>query len=249
MKHPDRGNGGSRPDRGKGGSRKQQSSTASKPKGRGSGRVEIVFDPEERRKYLRGFSERKRERRAYGLAIQKVKDRKAKLEDRREQKKCELERIEEAELQKITLLKETLGRVEGNDDDADVQGKTQSKITYEDTATEQQWGGQVIVTTTVAPLSDDSDEETERKFKKKGKSLDTAQQYAGNVVKYMNQMKGSMPSKKKSANHKQQKGNHGAANMKGIGGATNLKMAKKVLMKVQSKVSVDTGKGKKKRKK
>jgi ribosomal RNA-processing protein 17 len=237
-----RGNG-----RGKGKQQSGSSSTASKSRNRGK---EIVFDPEERRKYLQGFSERKRQRRAYGLAIQKVKDRKAKLEDRRDNKQSELERIEEAERQKLTLLEETLGRIEGSSE-VPVQGTTQSKKTYEDKVTEEQWGGQVIVTTTVAPLSDDSDEEIGRatkSYSRKSQSIDTAQRYAGNVTKYMNQLKGSMPAKKKSAQNKFKKGSHGASNMKGIGGATNLKLAKKALMKEEAKTGGDRGKGKKKKK-
>jgi len=69
---------------------------------------EIVFDPEARRDYLRGFSERKRQRRAYGLAMQKVKDRKTKLEARKDLRKANLEQIEEAERLKEHVRKEAL---------------------------------------------------------------------------------------------------------------------------------------------
>ena len=68
------------------------------------GKKEIVFDPEARKAYLRGFSDRKRQRRAFGLAMQKVKDRKAKIDQRKQDKKDELERVEEAERQKEELM-------------------------------------------------------------------------------------------------------------------------------------------------
>eukprot|EP00536_Pseudo-nitzschia_multiseries_P002013 jgi/Psemu1/283424/fgenesh1_pg.27_\ len=79
---------------------------------------ELVFDPEARKAHLRGFSERKRQRRAFGLAMQKVKDRQAKIDERASTKKSELERLLEAERQKTNLLEEaiqmnnaTLGKV------------------------------------------------------------------------------------------------------------------------------------------
>lgn len=208
---------------------------------------EIVFDPEERRKYLRGFSDRKKQRRAFGLAMQKVKDRKAKLEDRREQRKEELERVEEAEQQKRTLLEEALGRAAEVDDNAEAAAVSQSQTAlYSDQATAQQWGGQVIVTTTIANLSDDESDEEEQPKKKK--AIDLQQRYAGNVDKYMTKLQANMPKKKSSSGNRATKGNHGAANMKGIGGASNLKMAKKALTKVQGKTAVaETGKRKKKR--
>jgi len=223
-------------------------STTMKRKNRGK---DIVFDPEERRNYLRGFSERKQQRRAFGLAMQKVKDRTAKLEDRKEHRKSELERIEEAERQKRTLLDEAvLGRLGEVDDDTDILPTADSKTaTYQDKASADKWGGQVIVTTTIATFSDESDDEEEGKTKQK-QSIDKRQRYAGDVTKFINKMKGSMPAKKKSTHGGQpQKGIHGAASMKGIGGATNLKLAKKALSKVNTKVAAPAkGKGKKRRK-
>ena len=40
------------------------------------------------REYLTGFSKRKQERRRFGLAMQKVKDRKARLAEREEVRAC-----------------------------------------------------------------------------------------------------------------------------------------------------------------
>jgi len=93
---------------------------------RGSKR-EVVFDPEARKDHLRGFSERKRQRRAFGLAMQKVKDRKAKIEQRASEKKHELERVEEAEQQKEQWMEEIVRMNNyaldsfggGKDDDSD----------------------------------------------------------------------------------------------------------------------------------
>jgi hypothetical protein len=56
-------------------------------------KVEITFDPTGRREYLTGFSARKKERRAFGLAMQKVKDREAKLVERKEQREAQLEKM------------------------------------------------------------------------------------------------------------------------------------------------------------
>mmetsp|Transcript_21983 Transcript_21983/g.33363 ORF Transcript_21983/g.33363 Transcript_21983/m.33363 type:complete len:190 (+) Transcript_21983:159-728(+) len=160
---------------------------------------EIVFDPEERENHLRGFSDRKRERRAYGLAMQKLKDRKAKLEDRKTQKESELEQIEQAETQKRNLLKETLGRLEEDTPTPTEPKSLEEKVTiYEDEATEQQWGGTVIVTTTTEPLlSDDDNEDVISNLSARKEGIDKRQRYAGNVNKYINELKGKMPSKKK----------------------------------------------------
>lgn len=197
---------------------------------------EIVFDPEERRKYLQGFSERKQQRRSFGLAMQKVKDRLARLDDRREHRKSELERIEEAERQKRTLLEEALiGRATAIQNDHNRETMTKEKTaTYHDMESTEKWGGQVIVTTKLASLSDESDEEDEMVPRKQ--NIDRRQRYAGDVSKFVNQMKGSLPAKKKLTGRQSRKGNHGAANMSGIGGAANLKLAKKALSKVQAKV-------------
>ena len=43
----------------------------------------ITFDSDKRHDYLTGFSSRKKERRAFGLAMQKVKDGQSKLEERK----------------------------------------------------------------------------------------------------------------------------------------------------------------------
>ena len=151
----------------------------SKPLKRKRGKQEIVFDPEARKAYLRGFSERKRQRRAFGLAMQKVKDRKAKIEQRKQEKKDELERVEEAERQKDELLEGELlnsGILKNDDEDSDVDSmsdedtneeKDDQKVSkhlisekkYDNKDAEKQWGGRVTVTTSFVALDDDSDDD------------------------------------------------------------------------------------------
>merc|ERR1711865_529768 len=80
-----------------------------------------------------------------------------------------------------------------------------SKI-YDDKTTEKHWGGQVTVTTSVVELDDlggsDSEEDdddidnTIHRNNSKPKGVDKSQKYAGNVKRYMNELKGNMPGKK-----------------------------------------------------
>ena len=68
-------------------------------------KLEITFDLESRNKYITGLSARKKERRAFGLAMQKVKDRKAKIEQRKEDRRIQMEKILEAEKQKKNIFR------------------------------------------------------------------------------------------------------------------------------------------------
>lgn len=206
---------------------------------------EVVFDAEARRAHLRGFSERKRERRAFGLAMQKVKDRKAKIEERAAVKKESLERMEEAEKQKEQWMEDAVrmnGGLDESDDDegSDSEDQTQQQAddvidtkVYDDQKTETAWGGQVTVTTSVVALDDDSSDEEDNfaNTARRPKSVDTAQKNAGNVQKFLDQLKGNMPGKKNRDNgHRaKRKGMDGAADMKGVGGSGNLKIASKLL--------------------
>jgi ribosomal RNA-processing protein 17 len=235
------------------------------------GKKEVVFDPEARKNYLRGFSDRKKQRRAFGLAMQKVKDRTAKLEQRKSEKQDMLRQIEQAEKQKEELLEEVIrsreprgGKADANHDEGDLDdkskdsegdqkaSKTIATMRYDDEKTETQWGGQVIVTTSMVPLDGDSEDEdmdTEQTKPREKKSFDSQQRYAGNVERYMGEMKGKMPGKKKSSTQNtKRKGKNGAADMKGMGGAANLKLAQKALQTTQAKSKAPAwqkGKGKK----
>lgn len=206
----------------------------------------MTFNPSERRDYLTGFSSRKKERRAFGLAMQKVKDREAKLEERKEQREAQREKIEDIERNKVTLRNGLLSGENGVDveviDDgscADVAQEHERK-TFQDEHTAHQFGGSVSVTTTfgIPPDDDDEDDLTNSKAqfyarKQHGPGhVDEAQKLAGNFRNYIANVKGTLGSKKKSAGRLGgRKGQHGASTMKGMGNAASLKMAKKTLAK------------------
>jgi hypothetical protein len=246
---------------------------------RGKG-APIVFDPDARKEYLQGFSERKKERRAYGLAMQKVKDRKAKLENRAEMKLAQKEQVEEAEKHKEELMAavhqdtpeiygipvfDKVSKAKDNDgggNDKPVPRQDDEPIEkvhlYQDEQTQSHWGGEVIVNISTH-FPDESEDEAndteERKMQRQAikKTVDAQQQYAGNVEKFLSKVKQNMPSKKKKARMGKQKGNHGAAGMKGMAGSGDLKVAQSVLAK--SQVRLGTGrshgpalKGKKRKK-
>ena len=177
------------------------------PKRKHKGGPEITFDPEARRSYLRGFSERKKQRRAYGLAMQKVKDRQEKLSERKERKQSLLHQIEQSEKAKEELLKSVMeennnGRSTVDDDDDDdydanandkedvddaqslssVKAETPQADTkiqkYDDKETEKRWGGQVVVTTsTEIPGDDSSDDDDDNDHKPKARQQQQQQQH------------------------------------------------------------------------
>jgi len=242
---------------------------------------EVVFDPEARKSHLRGFSERKRQRRAFGLAMQKVKDRKSKIEQRASEKSEQLERIEEAEKQKEMWMEEIVrknnvaldffsgGGKDESDKDEDndsvndgnkkqsqqelAEGVIDMKV-YDDKKTETTWGGQVTVTTSVVELDGSSDDDsfTGANNSRSAKSVDKRQKYAGNVKRYMDELKGNMPAKKNrdGTQNVKRKGKNGAAEMKGVGGGANLKMASKLLNRSRDKAPAGgAAKGKKGKKK
>jgi hypothetical protein len=224
----------------------------------------IVFDPEARTEYLQGFSTRKKERRAYGLAMQKVKDRKARLESRGEIRTAMREQVEEREKQKAMMMAavmdenasllgvpdfgkprkreepEVVGNG-GDDDDNEEEGITTVQM-YNDDQAQSQWGGEVIVTTSTAFPDEDDDDDRDAAKKKINTpsfktSVDESQKYAGNVEKFLAKVKGKMPAKKKAehARNVKQKGIHGASLMKGMSGSGDLKDAKNILAKSQAK--------------
>ena len=211
-------------------------------------KVEITFDPTGRREYLTGFSARKKERRAFGLAMQKVKDREAKLVERKEQREAQLEKIEDIERNKKALQAGLLSSRDdddcGSNDDPEnnkerlsADGNGGETRTFQD----ERFGASVSVTTTFGiPIDDDDDELDKRKFyarKEHGPGhIDEAQKKAGNVENYISAVKGIMGSnKKKTKTGGGKKGQHGASTMKGMGNASTLKMAQKTLAKFSKK--------------
>lgn len=222
------------------------------------GPKEIVFDPDARKAYLQGFSDRKRQRRTYGLAMQKLKDRQAKVEDRAHRKQAMEEQIEEAEKQKEQALSGALsGILEHQEEEPAKKSKILSSEqeqqhevkTFGDEATRSHWGGSVTVTTsTIFP--DDEDDVSEPETKRKGrgveKRVDTEQEYAGDVERFLKKVRGGMPGKKKNG-HKH-RGNHGAANMKGMANSGDMKLVQKALARSEAnKRAGAKGGGKKRR--
>jgi hypothetical protein len=193
-------------------------------------KLEIKFDPAARREYLTGASSRKNDRRAYGLAMQKVKDRKAKIEQRRDEKEATMEQIEEAERMKKNDLFNDYSSGEEDEEDTKDEGDATIVQKYEDESTQNQFGGQVIVTTSFGLPEDESDGED---ADPKPKQIDQEQRFAGSVMKYMTKLQKKMPSKKhQSGSRGGSKGQHGAQGMIG-GNSKDLKMAKKSLSRAE----------------
>ena len=227
----------------------------------------IEFDATARYQHLTGFSERKRARRTFGLAQQKMKDRKAKLEHRAAIRTAERDFITEAEQRKQQhyddqvlqqqqsqhgALLVNLVRDDDDDDDRSVSSKKVAEqstnhetvqILFDGTETEQQWGGHVVVTTSTH-IPGDSDNEDDNNLEKKdhqrydknNTNHDTEQVNAGKIEKYIKTIQGHLPKSKKrttvasnNSSNKRTKGQHGAANMKGVGNAADFKVAQQML--------------------
>ncbi len=188
--------------------------------------------------------------------MQKVKDRKAKLEEKRENRKALLEQIEEAERFKEQTQKfNAANTIDNIHNGIDITSSSRVHInsihqplnqelkedkitTYQDQMTQSQFGGQVIVTTTYNFSSDDeSDDDNDildEGQKEITKHVDTEQRYAGSVQKYIAQIKGHLPNNKKTKTQDagrslSKRGKHGAQSMKGMGNSKDFKMAKKTL--------------------
>lgn len=206
------------------------------PKHRQQGRSgEVVYDASARQEYLTGFSSRKRQRRAYGLAMQKLKDRQAKLSQRKELKEAQLEQIQQAEQQKLEIIENTTKTTTIKFEKPIPKEQDIDQVQmYQDVTTQQQWGGQVIVTTSTHIPDDDDDHQDVKSstHKKTNKKVDKQQEYAGKVDKYLKQIQKAMPTKKKKQAGHKRKGQHGAATMKGIG---DVKTAQKMLRQANKK--------------
>jgi hypothetical protein len=233
------------------------------------GVASIEFDAVARYQHLTGFTERKRARRAYGLAQQKMKDRKAKLEHRAAIRTAERDFIDEAEKLKQQFQKEhqegtisTSSKIDAIDDDnnngdlfdnhevnnTDTKNESEEtiQVLFDGEETEQQWGGHVVVTTsTHIPGDSDDDDDNDDNIKQIQHKQDTDQEYAGKIEKYLKNMKGNLPSKKKKtighvatiAKKHRAKGQHGAINMKGVGTAADMKVAQKMLARSSSRTT------------
>lgn len=212
-------------------------------------KLEIKFDPEARKQYLTGLSSRKKERRAYGLAMQKVKDRRAKIEQRKEERQALMDQIEEAERMKRSNFSldddedeeedhATDAKMNNNNEDSEILGEDARGVqveTFADESTKEQFGGDVIVTTCYGIPSDESTDEETLKQDKTQKGVDVQQKLAGNVKMYMDQIRKELPSKKAKLSRNPRggkKGRHGAEKMIG-GNAKDIKLAKKTLSRLE----------------
>jgi len=120
---------------------------------------------------------------------------------------------------------------------------------YDDKRAEKKWGGSVTVTTSILSLDDLSDDDELETHGRK-KAVDREQKKAGDVQKYLDELKGNMPGKRKQAKRMMMRGKNGAAEMRGMGGSSNLRMAQKVLGKAKAKAGAGvkvTKTGKKRR--
>jgi hypothetical protein len=191
----------------------------------------------------------------------KVKERKLKLESRKEEREALKNQIEEAERNKRIECGD-YSSDEDNEDDVNNDNndlkidandeKKEEMVTFQDEITEDLFGSHVVVTTIYGlPSSDEDEEETEKDKSKKQRmgNNDRRQQYAGSVKKYIDKFTRQLPAKKKKSEHKgAKKGQHGASKMIG-GSATDLKSAQKFLSRAQQNQKGKSGAEGKKRKK
>jgi hypothetical protein len=234
-------------------------------------KFEIKFDTKARLDYLTGFSNRKKKRRTFGLAMQKVKDRKLKLEHRKEIRHAQLEKLEELEEQREIELDHLLMNPVEEEDQVSPSGKTgfgnpkneveqqlsedvnvlrplssnsaqQSKEVTTTAVDSSIFGGQKVIVRTSYGLPEDSDEEADKNALasrgKKSKGVDVEQRHAGSVKRYIAALKGKPAKNLKKVGKKNvaRKGKHGASNMVGIGGAANLKLARKTLARAETQL-------------
>ena len=167
---------------------KKKPNKPNKPTSRNPNRkLEITFDKEKRKEYLANFSKRKRERRVFGLAMQKVKDRKVKLAERKnrrndakEKEKAYLDTYnalglnddDEVSDKEITRDEERVRNSKKQKYDSEsgdqscveeesvLKENTTSK-SFQDENTKNQFGGTVCVTITNGIPVDSDDEELE----------------------------------------------------------------------------------------
>ncbi|KAG5191126.1 hypothetical protein JKP88DRAFT_266655 [Tribonema minus] len=121
--------------------------------------TEISFDPEARTEYLQGFHKRKQERRRFGLAMQQIKDRKERLEERKEKRVANQEKLDELGLGSRDLGEFDMKAQRRKATAADPE-RGAEVVDFADDATRAMFGGDVTVTTTfgIAPGSDDEED-------------------------------------------------------------------------------------------
>jgi ribosomal RNA-processing protein 17 len=110
-------------------------------------RLEIVFDPDARKEHLTGFHKRKQERRRFGLAMQQIKDRKERLEERKERRAVDQDKLEELGLAERDLSEFNIREKRRREAAPDPEREAECTA-YADDATHAMFGGDVTVTTT-----------------------------------------------------------------------------------------------------
>jgi hypothetical protein len=202
---------------------------------------DIQFDAQARRSYLTSFSVKKKQRRAFGLAMQKVKDRREKLDQRKEHRKQRMNEDESEECPSSSmdpLLQDSAQLV--LEDSVEIGDHAPTiTTTFVDPLTHATFGGPVIVTTTFDILHEPMDD-PEKEEQEESKGVDTEQRFAGSVKKYLND---KLPSKKRKngssgggGGTSRKKGKHGAMGMKGLGSTMDFKLAQKTLKQAKSKL-------------
>jgi len=225
-------------------------------------KLEVTFDKEKRKEYLANFSKRKRERRCFGLAIQKVKDRKVKLQERKNRRKDAIE-IENAFVNKedeedaesraeddanndeknqsVAQGEERSG--EDGDGNAILNTKSTSLHLQDEVVTKNRFGGEEICVTTTYGIPEDSEEEELLNYEKemsKKTGVDEEQRSFGSVQYYLKGIKETCGGTKKkgdgSKKHKglYHKGKYGAQNMQGIAKGKDFKIASMALRKANA---------------
>jgi len=183
--------------------------STSKPKVGGynkRGKLSLVFDPEARREYLTGFSKRKTERRKFGLAMQKVKDRKARLLEREEIRKAKQDAWDElpASVKESDAL--ACGKKGGRGGE-EGEEEVVEEVVYDDQYTTATFGESVMVTTFLGIPSTGGEEGEEEeggkevlamvRGERKGNGVDREQLHAGSVARFKRMLTGKMPAKTK----------------------------------------------------
>ncbi|KAM3569673.1 hypothetical protein VYU27_008231 [Nannochloropsis oceanica] len=165
--------------------------------------LSLVFDPEARREYLTGFSKRKTERRKFGLAMQKVKDRKARLLEREEIRKAKQDAWDELPASVKEADEMAFGRKGGGGERGE---EVVEEVVYDDQYTTSTFGESVMVTTFLGiPSTGEEGEEEEGggevlamvRGERKGDGVDREQLHAGSVARFKKILTGNMPAKTK----------------------------------------------------
>ncbi len=156
---------------------------------------EILFDEKERSDYLSGFHKRKLERRKYGLALQKLKDRKARIKGRRDaQEKAR------KELQELSVVEEGEGPV-GEELSGD--GGKEVFYRFADDCTRASFGGEVTVEVKMGAIEggkeeeeEAKDEELQRVRKERAMKAREKEEEQWSMSELVKKVGASMPSKK-----------------------------------------------------